>query len=108
MVKHHNKGIQPTKSQCIFVGDAAGRQAGWKVGAKKDFSCTDRCFAVNVGIAFKTPEEYFLGQSECKSWAYEGIDPKAYLEKANGNYYFMILCSEHRSPKTECKRFNQA
>ncbi|KAL3427713.1 polynucleotide kinase 3 phosphatase [Phlyctema vagabunda] len=42
----------------IFVGDAAGRPAVPK--RSKDFSCSDRNFADNVGIAFFTPEEYFL------------------------------------------------
>ncbi|QSZ31625.1 hypothetical protein DSL72_001192 [Monilinia vaccinii-corymbosi] len=44
--------------ESIFVGDAAGRQAS--TGHSKDFSCSDRNFAENVGITFYTPEEYFL------------------------------------------------
>lgn len=52
----------------IFVGDAGGRVAGLAKGqdgaaaaaVAKDFSCSDRNFAHNVGIDFKTPEEYFL------------------------------------------------
>ncbi|RCI14507.1 hypothetical protein L249_7013 [Ophiocordyceps polyrhachis-furcata BCC 54312] len=43
----------------FFVGDAGGRLAGPDGG--KDFSCSDRNFAHNVGIAYKTPEEFFLG-----------------------------------------------
>ncbi|RDA85857.1 hypothetical protein CP532_4904 [Ophiocordyceps camponoti-leonardi (nom. inval.)] len=43
----------------FFVGDAGGRVAGTDGG--KDFSCSDRNFAHNVGIAYKTPEEFFLG-----------------------------------------------
>ncbi|KAI1374745.1 PNK3P-domain-containing protein [Hypoxylon crocopeplum] len=52
----------------IFVGDAGGRTAQLKNGEKgaaaavKDFSCSDRNFAHNVGIEYKTPEEFFLGE----------------------------------------------
>ncbi|KAI1088728.1 PNK3P-domain-containing protein [Rostrohypoxylon terebratum] len=55
-------------SGSIFVGDAGGRTAQLKnaeTGAPattKDFSCSDRNFAHNVGITYKTPEEYFLGE----------------------------------------------
>ena len=57
----------------FFVGDAGGRLASG--GKPKDFSSSDRYvvelptmqkayyprnFAANVGIAFHTPEEYFL------------------------------------------------
>ncbi|PNY25817.1 Bifunctional polynucleotide phosphatase/kinase, partial [Tolypocladium capitatum] len=51
----------------FFVGDAGGRVAGISSGSgnvgvsAKDFSCSDRNFAHNVGIAYKTPEEFFLG-----------------------------------------------
>jgi bifunctional polynucleotide phosphatase/kinase len=51
----------------FFVGDAGGRgavvstQKGVK-GTAKDFSCSDRNFAHNVGVAYKTPEEFFLGE----------------------------------------------
>ncbi|ORY64488.1 polynucleotide kinase 3 phosphatase-domain-containing protein [Pseudomassariella vexata] len=49
----------------IFVGDAGGRTAQLKKGESgsatvKDFSCSDRNFAHNVGITYKTPEEFFL------------------------------------------------
>ncbi|KAK3949580.1 PNK3P-domain-containing protein [Pseudoneurospora amorphoporcata] len=59
----------------IFVGDAGGRQSelatatatvkGGKGGATatpKDFSCSDRNLAHNVGIKYQTPEEFFLGE----------------------------------------------
>lgn len=52
----------------IFVGDAGGRTAslaareGAKSAATKDFSCSDRNFAHNAGIEYKTPEEFFLAE----------------------------------------------
>jgi bifunctional polynucleotide phosphatase/kinase len=52
----------------IFVGDAGGRTAQIKNGGSggaataKDFSCSDRNFAHNVGITYLTPEEFFLGE----------------------------------------------
>lgn len=45
-------------------------------GAKKDFSCTDRKFASNVGIHFETPEEFFLGSRECSKFSWGDFDPR--------------------------------
>ncbi|OAA69915.1 DNA kinase/phosphatase Pnk1 [Akanthomyces lecanii RCEF 1005] len=53
----------------VFVGDAGGRVATVSNGAVivKDFSCSDRNLAHNIGVPFKTPEEYFLGH-EPRRW----------------------------------------
>ena len=60
--------VKPNLQECIYVGDAAGRFQGWHKNRKKDFSCSDRKFAWNVGIKFQTPEEYFLGAEPTDQW----------------------------------------
>ncbi|KAL5324305.1 hypothetical protein ACEPPN_008850 [Leptodophora sp. 'Broadleaf-Isolate-01'] len=72
-------GIRPDDldiDNSIFVGDAGGREAF--NGQPKDFSCSDRNFAHNVGIEFYTPEEYFLGEAPRPFT--RTFDPKEYLE----------------------------
>ncbi len=51
MVKHLNNNINPSINECLYVGDAAGRS--------KDHSDCDIKFAINIGIKFMTPEEFF-------------------------------------------------
>jgi bifunctional polynucleotide phosphatase/kinase len=70
------KRIDMTKS--VYVGDAAGRPKEWNGNkkTKKDHSCGDRKFAMNVGIAFHTPEEFFLGEPEYKGWKLDVYDVK--------------------------------
>ncbi|RMD39303.1 hypothetical protein DV735_g5822, partial [Chaetothyriales sp. CBS 134920] len=46
-------------SQSFYVGDAAGREQPDK--RSKDHATSDRDLASNIGIGFKTPEEFFLG-----------------------------------------------
>lgn len=64
----------------IFVGDAGGRVESGKL--RKDFSISDRNFAHNVGIAFKTPEEFFLGE-----------ESRQYLRDFDPAQYFSALAA---------------
>ncbi|KAF7156868.1 hypothetical protein CNMCM5623_000713 [Aspergillus felis] len=63
-------------SASFYVGDAAGRP--------RDHSMVDRGFAINVGIPFKTPEEFFLNQAAQD--VQEAFNPSSYLktEPADG------------------------
>ncbi|CAI8031832.1 Bifunctional polynucleotide phosphatase/kinase, partial [Geodia barretti] len=45
-------------------------------GKKKDFSCSDRKFACNIGLTFKTPEEFFLGYPMCSKYSFGEFDPR--------------------------------
>lgn len=83
MASKHNGGVKIDKAKSIYVGDAAGRPA--VTGKKKDFSCSDRKFAYNVGIKFKTPEEFFLGQAEDKTWDWGGITPEQLQQSLKNN-----------------------
>ncbi|GAX75879.1 hypothetical protein CEUSTIGMA_g3322.t1 [Chlamydomonas eustigma] len=65
LCKEHNGGIIPDKSQCFFVGDAAGRESDWMNKETNLPADTDKQFAANVGIGFKVPEDLF-GTSEAK------------------------------------------
>ncbi|CAF1099352.1 unnamed protein product [Rotaria sordida] len=72
----YNDGIKIDKSKSFYVGDAAGRPDKWRTKAKKDHSCADRLFAVNIGLQFYTPEEYFLGLNKV-SYEMPKFDPKS-------------------------------
>eukprot|EP01127_Copromyxa_protea_P001970 TRINITY_DN1186_c0_g1_i2.p1 TRINITY_DN1186_c0_g1~~TRINITY_DN1186_c0_g1_i2.p1 ORF type:complete len:394 (-),score=106.18 TRINITY_DN1186_c0_g1_i2:55-1236(-) len=84
MVEHLNDGVEIDMEASFYCGDAAGRPAGWKAGAKKDFNVTDRKFAFNIGIKFLTPEELFLEQKPVK-FEWRSVDPASILEDYKGN-----------------------
>ncbi|XP_064296303.1 LOW QUALITY PROTEIN: bifunctional polynucleotide phosphatase/kinase, partial [Phalacrocorax carbo] len=57
-----NGDVTVSVPDSLYVGDAAGRPQNWAPGRKKkDFSCSDRLFALNAQLRFHTPEEFFLG-----------------------------------------------
>ncbi|KAK3706743.1 DNA kinase/phosphatase Pnk1 [Vermiconidia calcicola] len=62
----------------VFVGDAAGRAEDKPAKNKKDHACSDRDLAANVGIGFKTPEEFFLNE-DAKHFT-RTFDPARYLQ----------------------------
>ncbi|KAM3655959.1 LOW QUALITY PROTEIN: bifunctional polynucleotide phosphatase/kinase [Ammospiza maritima maritima] len=68
-----NGDVPVSVPESFYVGDAAGRPPNWAPGRKKkDFSCSDRLFALNAGLRFLTPEEEFLG------WALAPFDLPAF------------------------------
>ena len=46
----------------------------------QDFSCSDRLFAANIGIAFHTPEEFFLGHKPTKKFVLPGFNPQEQVD----------------------------
>ncbi|KAF9976809.1 hypothetical protein BGZ73_007716 [Actinomortierella ambigua] len=74
--KFEAHGVTIDRTTAFYVGDAAGRQAGWKAGVQEDFNNTDRKFAASLHIAFDTPEHYFLKQA-CPDhlWSFGEFDP---------------------------------
>lgn len=71
------------REKSIYVGDAAGRLATTIPQRKKDFSDTDKKLALNLGLKFFTPEEFFLAQPQ-QAYTLNGFDAKAYLEAMKG------------------------
>ena len=73
-----------------FIGDAGGRTASGNRGTNKDFSCSDRDFAANVGIRYESPEGFFLGE-----------DPRPFLrsfEPAEYMDHVLATSDVHGSP----------
>ncbi|EFC41382.1 predicted protein [Naegleria gruberi] len=81
IIPKHQKNISLDKSTSLYVGDAAGRperKDSNNKKIKKDHSCGDRKFALNLGIKFFTPEPYFLGEKEYPTWSLDGYDIKKF------------------------------
>ena len=78
VVSQLNGGVAVDRTASIFVGDGAGRvpPRGEKSTTKKDFGDSDLKFALNVGVQFKTPDEYFLLKKESYSTSFT-FDPRS-------------------------------
>ncbi|XP_053609861.1 uncharacterized protein F21D5.5 [Plodia interpunctella] len=63
LTEKKNDGLTVDMLHSFYCGDAAGRAANWAPGKKKDHSMADKLMAVNIGLSFFTPEQFFLGHS---------------------------------------------
>lgn len=99
----------------FYCGDAAGRTAPGAFkkriypSSKGDFSDADRKFALNIGISFCTPEEFFMGEPSPVPYEIKGFDPKKFMEDLEGAEYkfeprkkeLVVLVGPPGSGKTE-------
>lgn len=102
----------------FFCGDAAGRihpghfkKILHPSSPKGDFSDTDRKFALNIGINFLTPEDFYLSDSPKIPYQFHGVNPKELISQAeslNEKYIFkprkkemIIMVGTPGSGKTE-------
>lgn len=80
----HNDGVSVDRNESFFIGDAAGRPEVKITKRKKDHSCADRLFALNLGLSFHTPEEHFLNAKDShKHWNRPPFDPRAISSSIN-------------------------
>lgn len=81
----------------IYVGDAAGRPKTTK--KKKDFADTDYKFALNCGMEFKTPEDFFqdikekLPDFEFDIKTYKNINQNDPFTKSNNQEIILFVGS---------------
>lgn len=92
--------------ESFYCGDAAGRPADWQAGAKKDFSVTDRKFAVNCGLKFLTPEELFLEQKSVE-FDWRSVNPNTLIAEAAGIFHTCdwLMSSRQEVGRFLCQRF---
>ncbi len=81
----------------FYCGDAGGRtnpsifrKKLYPSSKKGDFSDTDRKFALNIGIEYFTPEEFYLKDPPVNEpFKLHGLNPKKYIESIQpSNYEF--------------------
>ncbi|GAA5890202.1 hypothetical protein JCM5296_002848 [Sporobolomyces johnsonii] len=69
-IERFNEGIEVDYTQSYYVGDAAGRP--------EDHNDTDRKMAINCGLPFLTPEQYFHNKPAPTNWTLTGWDAASY------------------------------
>ncbi len=81
MEQNLNGDMKVDRKKSLYIGDAAGRP--------KDHSDVDIKFAINLGVKFETPEEFF---EDSKEFPFEklkdelkGVNPKTFLENLEKN-----------------------
>ncbi|CAH8863403.1 unnamed protein product [Trichobilharzia szidati] len=72
-----NSGVPIDLSESLYSGDAAGRPASGN--RKKDHSCCDRLFALNIGIRFVTPEVLWFDQPDTEKFEMPKFNPTELL-----------------------------
>ncbi|GMT25580.1 hypothetical protein PFISCL1PPCAC_16877, partial [Pristionchus fissidentatus] len=77
-VQEGNGEVEIDLESSVFVGDAAGRHKTTD-RVRKDHSCADRLFARNVGLPFRTPEQFFMGQKAEEAWGPVPFCPHEYV-----------------------------
>lgn len=78
LCEYKNGDIPVDMNASYYVGDAAGRPENKAIKRKKDHSSVDRLLAINLGLAFFTPEEHFLKATK-QNWTKPEFDPKDFL-----------------------------
>lgn len=88
-----DNGIRISKKS-FFCGDAAGRVRPGQfkkkmhpTSNKGDHSDTDRKFALNIGINFLTPEEFYLKNAPVIQYTLSGVDPKQLIKTVIDSSY---------------------